>query len=197
MLICRQYMAVNVMKNSCCFFGHRKIEKTSYLKTTLYNTVRELITSGITTFYFGSKSQFDDLCYDIVSELKEEFPNIQRIYVRAQNPYLSEHYYEFLLKSYEDTYYPLEILNSGKAAYVERNFEMIDKCSFCVIYYDEKYMPNRRKISKRDILDYQPKSGTRIAYDYANKQGKNIINIYEDITETTSKYVLLKKYLTF
>lgn len=173
------------MENSCCFFGHRKIDKTIHLKATLYNTVKELIRGGITTFYFGSKSQFNDLCYDIVSELKVDFPDIKRIYVRSQNPYISEHYYEFLLKSYEDTYYPSGILNSGKASYVERNFEMIDKCSTCVIYYDEKYMPNRRKISKKDILDYQPKSGTRIAYDYAKKNGKNIINIYEDIYEVT------------
>ena len=78
------------------------------------------------------------------------------------------------MESFENTYYPHRIINSGKAVYVERNYEMIDKSDFCVIYYDEEYSPLKRK---RDIFEYQPKNGTKIAYEFAKKNNKRIILI--------------------
>lgn len=38
--------------------------------------------------------------------VKEEYPDIKRIYVRAEFPYINDDYKNYLLKSYEDTYYP-------------------------------------------------------------------------------------------
>ena len=73
------------------------------------------------------------------------------------------------------------MINAGKAAYVERNCEMIDNSSYCVIYYDENYMPDRRKSSNRDLVDYQPNSGTKRAYDYAVKKGLKVINVLDCI----------------
>lgn len=35
----------------------------------------------------------------------------------------------------------------------------------------------RHKNSRRDLFDYQPKSGTTVAYDYAVKKKKEIINV--------------------
>jgi len=43
---------------------------------------------------------------------------------------------------------------------------MIDKSSFCIIYYDESYSP-----AKRTSSNQQPKSGTKAAYEYALKKG--------------------------
>lgn len=34
-------------------------------------------------------------------------------------------------------------------------------------------------MSKRDLLDYQPKSGTKLAFDFAKTKKKEIINIAE------------------
>ncbi|MBR6523759.1 MAG: hypothetical protein IKT39_04030 [Clostridia bacterium] len=59
---------------------------------------------------------------------------------------------------------------------MERNQEMINKSKFCVVYYDENYLPPWRKNSRRDLFDYQPKSGTKVAYEYAVKKKKHIIN---------------------
>ena len=67
------------------------------------------------------------------------------------------------MESYEDTYYPEHIIGSGRAAYVERNYEMIDKSKFCIVYYDEPNAPTTRK------------SGTKIALDYAIKHKKEVI----------------------
>ena len=47
---------------------------------------------------------------------------------------------------------------------------MIDGSDYCVFYYDENYKPPRRKYSKRSVGDYQPKSGTKVAFDYANQR---------------------------
>ncbi len=84
------------------------------------------------------------------------------------------------MKHYEGTYFPKHMKNAGKASYVERNREMINKSDFCVVYYDKNYSPPRRKNSKWGLTDYQPKSGTRLAYDYAVRKKKEIINIYSE-----------------
>lgn len=56
--------------------------------------------------------------------------------------------------------------------------------AYCVFYYNEYYQPPKRKYSKRDISEYQPKSGTQIAFDYANQRLRGekavtIMNLYE------------------
>ena len=162
---------------TACFFGHRKINETEELKNNLHEMIEHLIVNEkVDTFLFGSKSQFDDLCHKIVTELKEKHTHIKRIYVRSAYQHIPDWYEESLLKHYEDTYFPDHMENAGRASYVERNQEMINNSKFCVVYYDENYLPPRRKNSRRDFFDYQPKSGTAVAYDYAIKKGKNIFN---------------------
>lgn len=145
----------------------------------LTKTIETLITAkGVNTFYFGSKSEFDDLCHKTVTELKEKYPYIKRIYVRSAFQHIPDWYEDGLLNHYEGTYFPKHMENAGKASYVERNQEMINKSDFCVVYYDENYLPPRRKNSKRDLVDYQPKSGTKVAYDYAIKKRLIITNVF-------------------
>lgn len=163
----------------CCFFGHRKINETEDLRKKIYDTVEKLINAQkVHTFLFGSKSEFDDLCLNIVTELKEKHPQIKRVYVRSAYADIDEDYTNYLLEFYEGTYFPETIRGSGKASYVERNQEMINNSKFCVVYYDENYLPPRRKNSRRDLTDYQPKSGTKLAYDYAIKKKSEIINMF-------------------
>ena len=153
-------------KNTCCFFGHRTINETEELKSKLIEIIEKLIVDEkVDTFLFGSKSRFNSLCLDTVTEIKEKHPHIKRVYVRAEYPYISEHYKSYLLEAYEHTYYPEHIVGSGRAIYVERNYEMINKSRFCIVYYDVQNAPTTRK------------SGTKIALDYAIKQGKKIINL--------------------
>ena len=164
---------------ACCFFGHRKIDKTLELIERLTREIEALIIEkAVSTFYFGSKSEFDDLCHKTVTELKEKYPHIKRVYVRSAFQHIPDWYEDSLLKHYEDTYFPEHMENAGRASYVERNQEMINKSFFCIIYYDENYAPPRRRNSKRDLTDYQPKSGTKVAYDYAIKKNCEIINMF-------------------
>ena len=166
-------------EKSCCFFGHRRSDETEELKNRLCGIVENLIVNEkVDTFFFGSKSQFDDLCHKIVTELKEKYPHIKRIYVRSAFQHIPDWYEDSLLQHYEDTYFPEHMENAGRASYVERNQEMINKSDFCIVYYDENYAPPKRKNSRRDLTDYQPRSGTKIAYDYAVKKKKIIINCF-------------------
>ncbi|MDD6478211.1 MAG: hypothetical protein PUF48_00125 [Oscillospiraceae bacterium] len=159
-----------MLENTCCFIGHREINVTDELKEKLCVLIEHLITEeSIDTFLFGSKSQFDDLCYDIVTEIKKKHPHIKRIFVRAEYPYIDESYKSYLLESYEDTYFPKSVLGAGKASYVKRNCEMIDNSRFCIVYYKKDYTPKGRK------------SGTKIALDYAEKKKKSIIRFPEVI----------------
>ena len=93
--------------NTCCFFGHRDINITENLKFKLNEIIEKLITqNSVGTFLFGSKSKFDTLCLEVVSELKEKYPYIKRVYVRAEYQDINEKYEKYLLRNYEETYYP-------------------------------------------------------------------------------------------
>lgn len=165
-----------------CFFGHRKIVVTDVLKSRLRCEIENLITSGMKGFFlFGSKSRFDSLCYEIVSELKNTYPFIQRVYVRAEHEHIegegSRVYREYLSERYEGTCYPACVSGAGRAVYIKRNHYMIDKSSVCVVYYDEGYVPSARRRSKHDLSEQLPVSGTEIAYKYAVKKKRKIINV--------------------
>ena len=155
---------VKDLAHTCCFFGHRTICETEELRTRLYTTIERLIVEeGVDAFLFGSKSRFNDLCHELVTELKEKHPHVKRVYIRAEFSVIHDDYEAYLLQSYEDTYFPQRILNAHKAVYVERNCDMIDHSRFCVLYYDEDKAPLTRK------------SGTKIALAYAEKHQKDII----------------------
>ena len=173
-----QGLFIMSVKKSCCFFGHRKIDYTKELENQIYETAEKLILNeNVDTFYFGSKSEFNSLCHKAVTELKEKHPEIKRIYIRAEYPYIDDSYKKYLLKDYEGTYFPEKMINAGRTRYVERNREMIDKSDFCIVYYRTEYKPPMRRKSKRDLTEYQSRSGTKTAYDYAKKKGKTIINL--------------------
>lgn len=165
-------------KKTCCFFGHRKISGADELRERLYKIIEDLIIyEYVDTFLFGSKSDFDKLCLAVVTKLKDKYPHIRRIYVRAEFQYIDDNYKAYLLQSYDDTYYPEQISGSGRAAYVERNQIIIDQSDICIVYYNENYLPQTKKNSWHDISPYQPKSGTKIAYEYAKRKKKHIINV--------------------
>ncbi len=146
-----------------CFIGHRVLQNTETVVALLKKTIIDLINKGATTFLFGSKSQFNDLSWEIVTRIKEDYPFIKRVYVRAAFQYIDDFYKNHLLEYYDDTYFPPKIEKAGKYSYVERNYEMIDKSSYCIFYCNEN----------------KENSGTVIAYNYAKKKKKAIVNLYK------------------
>ena len=186
------------MGKVCSVFGHRKIEKTEQLVVKLDELLEMLIVEkGVTTFLFGSRSEFDSLCHEHVTLLQRKYPEIKRIMHTCRSEYACPKEEkeereriaravtkrEIIYQDYDGEVQSDRVYNAGRASYVERNQEMIDASDYCVFYYNPDYQPPRRKYSKRSVGEYQPKSGTKIAFEYANCRLKNnkqprIINIY-------------------
>jgi len=164
---------------TCSFFGHRNVNVSEQLENNIMNLVEYLIINNNCKYFcFGSKSKFDNLCFDIVTKLKKQYSYIVRINYRAENEdYFTDDYKNFLLKIYDEIYFNDNLRKLGKLKYVVRNQAMIDDSDYCIFYYDENYKPPMRKKSKRDLFEYQPKSGTKLAYDYAVNKHKKIINL--------------------
>lgn len=114
-------MTESLNVKTCCFIGHRKINQTQQLKDKIFVAVENLILNeGVKSFLFGSKSEFDTLCKEIVTELKKKYPDIQRTYVRAEFEHINDSYKDYLLGQYDDTVFHKKISKAGKASYVER-----------------------------------------------------------------------------
>ncbi len=178
------------MGNACCFIGHRKVDLTEAELQYLRNLIENLICNGIVTYLFGSRSQFNDICHKIVTELKQTYPNIKRVQYscKSESCLLEKDKEEWKrLYSYIDKDEQLLCMDeevefdtkftSGKASYVERNQAMINDSNYCIFYYKEDYLPNPRRNPQKLLGLYQPKSGTRIAYVYAKSRKKKIINV--------------------
>ncbi|MBO5910253.1 MAG: hypothetical protein J6Q15_01955 [Clostridia bacterium] len=169
-----------------CFIGHRTIQKNKELISSLNQTIIDLINKGATTFIFGSMSEFDGLSWETVTTLKANYPFIKRVYVRSAYQYIDKSYEKYLLESYEETYFPTKLANAGKSSYVERNYEMIDASTYCVFYYNENYIPAIDQQAKHNmLLQSKRNSGTKIAYNYALKRNKTIINLYRQFKDKT------------
>ena len=158
------------MTKSVCFIGHRKIVCSLKLKSEIYTLAENLILSGTVNFIFGGQSEFNDLCYDIITELKAKYPQILRIHFRTNYENANDYTMQFLIKGYEKSYCPPNISKAGRATYIKRNESMINESDICVFYYNKNY-----SLQKPDKTN----SGTEIAYDYAVKKRKNIINLFD------------------
>ncbi len=170
---------------SCCFIGHRKIRDKESVFVAVKKTVEGLILEkGVKTFRFGSKSEFDDICHLAVTELKEKYPDIVRINYPCKSEYavkpnekadLQTRLSRLLkkdirLKDYESSKISNRTINAGKASYVERNQDMMDDSDYCVFFYMQEYeLPKGGKSSGQ--------SGTKLAYDYALRKKKTVVNI--------------------
>ena len=161
---------------ACSFFGHRDTPQTEEWKQKVRQLVERLIVEeGVDTFLFGSRSKFDELCHMVVTELKEKYPNIQRI------AYLCKHESGCLageskkeqcrikeltgrdvyVREFEDIKRSSRVNSAGRASYVERNYWMIDESCF-VTYF---------------LRDIKKKSGTQMAYLYAKKTGTTLVSM--------------------
>ena len=176
----------------CSFFGHRKIDITEELKQKLKCVIEDLIVNhNVQIFLFGSKSEFDELCHLLVTEIKESYPKIKRIvYTCKSESCILETEREKWERIYSNVFNKsVELLGveeefehktkytAGKAGYLERNQAMIDNSEYCIFYYDKNYKPPQRKLSKSNLSFYQPQSGTSLAYKYAKQKQKVIINV--------------------
>ncbi len=92
------------------FIGHRTIDQTKALREKLTQVIEKLIAEeDADTFLFGSKSDFNDLCYGVVTAIRARHEKIRRVFVRAE--------YETIGKSYMDY-----LMNRERRQKAEQNF---------------------------------------------------------------------------
>ena len=160
-----------------CFIGHRTVNNAEQVKIKLIDAISSLIAEGADTFLFGSRSEFDSLCWEAVTALKEKYPHIKRVCYTAPHEVVftskeereqCEQFFSQMIKhevhytDYEEAINSQKAIKANKNAYIMRNQEMIDASDVCVFYYNKDYKPPIRKSSNKFLPDYQPKSGTAI-----------------------------------
>ncbi len=150
------------MAGICSCFGHSEIIVTEVLSTKLFKVISDLIKKGITIFYFGGFSGFDNLCHQVVSTLKLQHSNIKRIYCLSDPRHTRISKRPIWLKDedYEEfIYLDLKFDYWYKRIYF-RNCEMINNSDF-VIFYVEK----------------TENSGAYKAMQYTMKKKKEFVNL--------------------
>lgn len=166
----------------CCFIGHKKITITNELENKLSRILIILIKRyNVDTFLFGDRSEFNDFCLKIVKNLKKEYSNIKMISYPSNDWYKGQEkenieFNKKILKNEITDYDNYIYLNYyGKFAYVERNEKMILDADYCIFYYDKNYIAKHRY-----KIGVTRKSGTKVAFDFATKHKKKIINLVEN-----------------
>ena len=152
---------------TCCFIGHRKIKDTPELRERMRSLLIFLTENGTVRFIFGDHSEFDRLCYKLVTELKEKHPEIKRIHFRKDYEDTDGYTLGFLISGYEESICPKGVGRAGRASYIERNQAMIRESDICIFYYHENAYPDRMK-----------KSGTAVSYAQAVQMKKTVYNLF-------------------
>lgn len=147
------------MEKICCFFGHRDIfyDLQDELKQAIDYAVEKF---GITTFYVGGRGQFDKQAEKAVRIAKKKYPQIKLVLVL---PYFSNDLnknkstYENI---YDSIYIPQELIGQHfKGAIVKRNRIMVTESELVICHIYKEY------------------GGAYSSVKFAQKQGKNIIEI--------------------
>lgn len=153
------------MNKICSFFGHRKIENKAEVKRKVIELIEKLIENDFRIFLFGGFGEFDELCYEAVSSVKEKYSTIKRVYCVIDEKHLLERKRPKYLRAedYEEFTYFAPSFDYWYTRIYYRNCEMIEQSDFVVFYAE-----NRKD------------SGAYKALQYAVKHKKKCINIFNE-----------------
>ena len=142
---------------ACAFFGHRDwgVEEG---KEEIRNSIVHLIENyEVAQFYSGGRGNFDNLCSQIVYELKKKYPHIKNTLVLSYIPKKKEEY--GLPEKYDDSVYFLEERVPPRFAIVKTNEKIIDKVDYVIVGVQKSW------------------GGAYRAREYAKKRKKTILQI--------------------
>lgn len=150
-----------------CFFGHRNIHKQNEVEKRLFDCLYGLIDRGANQFYMADKGDFDKISLSVCRMQKRERREMEIFFVQSSFKRLRRNKEgEALVDGWndiktiffevEDEYYKNKI--------IKQNRLMVDLCDIVVCYVD---MKRKRSGAKRAVL-------------YAKKNGKEIINLYDE-----------------
>lgn len=155
------------LNKACSFFCHRKTIITEELVCRMRELLKSLIVEcNVQTFYFGGFSTFDEVSYNIVSELKQNYPNIKRVFCLYDPRHIRESKRPLWIKNqlYEEYIYLRLRFDWWYTRLYYRNLEIINRSDYVVVYAEEK-----------------EESGAYKALQYAIKKNKKIYNLFNDL----------------
>lgn len=155
-------------ETTCCFTGHRILEKDFELGK-LTDLVVELIKNkGVDTFICGGALGFDTYGAAAVRTAQNMGYDVKlHIYVPCNNQ--SEKWNEAQKRVYDSILKLADYVDMVDRPYFDgcmkiRNYKMVDNSSYCIAYYHE---------------NKSFRSGTGQTFRYAKKQGLTVINVAE------------------
>jgi len=151
------------VEKTCSCFGHFEVNITDDLIARTKTEIDRAIEDGVRIFLFGGRSDFDDLCYDIVTEKRNANPqlNIKRVFCFALDKQLRKPPRWFIKKEYEALECPTKDFDYWYTAIYYRNLAMIDQSDLILFW-----------------VEARENSGAYKTYQYAVKQHKRIVNLF-------------------
>ena len=116
------------------FCGHSNCLFNDDIKKQLKNILLdEIIKNPTCKFYLGGYGDFDVLCLRTLKELKNDFPDIELIFI---TPYLDKSYskLEFAKYHYDDVIFPPLESVPRKFAILKRNEWMVEEADLVIAY---------------------------------------------------------------
>lgn len=164
--------------------GHRDFVGDDEWKKFLTDKIIVLIENyGVDSFYVEKKSNFVSFCCDIIRELKKDYPHVKLINVWGEYLYYNDMVDKLELQYYDKLLRPECFIGAGKNIFVKRNQYLIDNSDVILFYFNENV--KGRWTGIKGELPHKVRSGTRIAYEYAVKKKKRIINAFGEMKKVS------------
>ena len=116
------------------FCGHSNIKLNEIEKLLLKKIlIEEIKKDPLTKFYLGGYGNFDNLCLQILREIKIDFNNIEILFI---TPYINADYYKFKFAKeyYDDVIFPPLENTPYRLAIIKRNEWMINSANLVISY---------------------------------------------------------------
>lgn len=140
------------------FCGHSQIADKETIRKHLTEEIHNLLRAGYRKFYLGGYGDFDNLAAAVLCELKEFYPDIERLLII---PYLDR---PFDTAEYDGTLYPPLENVPKRFAISKRNEWMTDRSDIVIAYVSHDW------------------GGAAKTLAYAVRRKKQIINLAESST---------------
>lgn len=155
---------MDTIEKTCSCFGHSDADITDDLIARTRIEIDKAVADGVRIFLFGGLSDFDDLCYDIVTEKRNANPQlgIKRVFCFALDDQLRKPPKWFSRKEYEALECPPKQFDYWYKAIYYRNLAMIDRSDLILFWVEQR-----------------ENSGAYKTYRYAVKKRKRIVNLFK------------------
>ena len=137
------------------FFGHSSFYDNKITVCNVVDILEKKINNKDVEFYLGNYGSFDTFAYNVAKEYQSRNTNAKLVFI---TPYLNNERCNEFSKKCDSSVYPEIEKIPLKYAIIERNKWVVRKSDLIIFYY--KFL-----------------GGTAIAYDYAIKKRKTIINL--------------------